>query len=63
MAHLAIGPFFKDLKANLEENLSKPSGKKISLFSGHDSTIAPILGGFRVFDMKFPRFGAMVLLV
>lgn len=42
----------------MKENLV--SGKKISVFSGHDSTIAPLLGAFRIFDDKFPAFGAMM---
>jgi hypothetical protein len=52
MAHLAIGPFMRDLKVNIEENLNVTGGKKVSVFSGHDSTVGPLLGAFKIFDNK-----------
>jgi hypothetical protein len=52
MAHLAIGPFMKDLKVNMKENLDGSAGKKLSVFSGHDSTIGPLLNAFKIFDNK-----------
>jgi hypothetical protein len=56
MAHLAIGPFMRDLKVNMEENVDKVNGKKVSVFSGHDSTIGPLLGAFQIFDSKVSLF-------
>ncbi|KAJ3283041.1 hypothetical protein HK104_010578 [Borealophlyctis nickersoniae] len=61
LARLAIGRMLKDLKTRIDAAVNGSSDAvKLALFSGHDSTVAPLLSAFRVFDKKYPTFGAMI---
>lgn len=59
LSRLAIGRFLGDLRDDLKETLFKP-GPKFRIYSGHDSTLGPLLGALKLYDGKFPPFGAMV---
>ena len=50
------------LSTKLQEpsNLSNRKAAKLVIFSGHDSTISPLLSAFRVFDRTYPGFGSLV---
>jgi hypothetical protein len=43
----------------VSENLSQ---SKMTIFSGHDSSLGPILSAMEVIPSKFPDFGSNVLL-
>ncbi|KAJ3178554.1 hypothetical protein HDU85_005161 [Gaertneriomyces sp. JEL0708] len=61
MASMAIGRVLKDLKAKIVSAVDgKPDAVKMALFSGHDSTIAPLLSAFKVFDRIYPPFASMI---
>lgn len=67
VVRLGIGRFIKELTSAMEtkvrataspEPLSDPSHSRFHIYSGHDTTIAPLLCAFRVFDEKWPPFGS-----
>lgn len=37
-----------------------PNAPKLSIFSGHDSSVGPLLSVFGVFNNRFPPFGSVV---
>ncbi|CAF3146830.1 unnamed protein product [Rotaria socialis] len=52
------------LKNYLDEktNGSKKQYQKFFIYSGHDSTIIPLALAFEIFDMRWPRYGAYIVL-
>lgn len=44
----------KELESNFEDGL------KLAVFSGHDSTIAPLLGAFQIGDGRWPPFASNI---
>ena len=63
VARLAVGRFVNEWKAMLQSVVRKEgeyAQLKLSVFSGHDSTIAPVLGVFNAGDGKWPSFGANI---
>ncbi|MDP2434181.1 MAG: histidine phosphatase family protein, partial [archaeon] len=63
LARLAIGGFVDDLMSDLEDKLARPlQPRRLALYSGHDSTLAPLLAAFRVFDDCLPPLGSVLVL-
>ncbi|KAJ3041259.1 hypothetical protein HDV00_009652 [Rhizophlyctis rosea] len=61
LARLGIGRFLKNLKDQMMDAVEGRKGKvKLGLFSGHDSTVGPVLSAFKAFDGQYPDFAAMV---
>ncbi|KAJ3052170.1 hypothetical protein HK097_006764 [Rhizophlyctis rosea] len=61
LATLAIGRMLKDVKEQIMTSVENRQGKvKLGLFSGHDSTIAPVLSALDAFGGKYPGFAAMI---
>ncbi|RKP16746.1 phosphoglycerate mutase-like protein, partial [Rozella allomycis CSF55] len=58
---LGIGRMIKDIKREID---LKRNGMnlKLSIFSCHDSSIGSLLGAFKVFDGRWPDFGASIIL-
>ncbi|KAF9426769.1 Acid phosphatase-like protein 2 [Entomortierella beljakovae] len=57
---LGMGPIAKDIKANLMN--AKANGKnRFSLYSGHDTTILPLIGMFDGSDVSWPPYASNIL--
>lgn len=53
------GPFLKKLITEQEQrkaNTLKPQGRKIFMYTGHDSTIVNILSALQVWEKQFPEY-------
>ncbi|KAI9326799.1 histidine phosphatase superfamily [Obelidium mucronatum] len=60
-----VGDLLDVLKTRVEKPLNDPYGIKLALFSGHDTTIGPLLVGLGLFNgerREWPMFGANVTL-
>ncbi|CAO3571917.1 unnamed protein product [Mortierella alpina] len=58
---LGIGPVANDIKQNLLA--AKDNGKvRFQFYSGHDTTIAPILGMLDAEDMRWPPYASNILI-
>ncbi|KAF9111233.1 hypothetical protein BGX27_005209 [Mortierella sp. AM989] len=58
---LGIGPLTKDIKQNLLN--AKADGKiRLSFYSGHDTTISPLLGLFDSLDQRWPPYASNMLI-
>lgn len=56
------GPFIKKLITEQEEKVAgtlKPAGRKIYMYTGHDSTIVNILHALNVWEKQFPTYAIM----
>ncbi|KAJ3384403.1 hypothetical protein HDU92_003593, partial [Lobulomyces angularis] len=53
----SISGLMKDLKSDLLETDRK---SKVSIYSGHDSTLGPLLSAFQAFDSKIPPFSSII---
>ncbi|TPX35249.1 hypothetical protein SmJEL517_g02253 [Synchytrium microbalum] len=63
IARLSIGRLVKDLKDKIDDNVqNNKDSVKLAVFSGHDSTVGPLLSAFRVFDGRYPPFSCMMTL-
>jgi len=64
IARLGIGRFVGELlqvfkkRCDSNSNLPQP---KLAIYSGHDSTIAPLLGAFQCFDNRWPPFASNLI--
>lgn len=62
MRRLKAGPFVtkivKEWKEKREEKL-KPAGRKIFLYTGHDSSIVNVMSGFNVWEEQLPGYAIM----
>ncbi|KAG0006896.1 hypothetical protein BGZ65_002203 [Modicella reniformis] len=57
---LGIGPFVDEIKQNLLH--AKANGKvRFSFYSGHDTTILPLLGVLDSLDMRWPPYASSIL--
>ncbi|KAF9293960.1 hypothetical protein BGZ88_004640 [Linnemannia elongata] len=57
---LGMGPLSSDIKENLLA--AKADGKvRLSFYSGHDTTILPLLGLFDAEDMRWPAYASNIL--
>jgi len=59
-SQIAIASFLKDILNSLESVHSGTSPVKFSLYSGHDSTIHPLLMAYQVWDGKWPSYASLV---
>ncbi|KAK3828178.1 MAG: histidine phosphatase superfamily [Benniella sp.] len=58
---LGIGPLVGDIKQNLL--LAKANGKvRLSSYSGHDTTLSPLLGVFDSVDVRWPPYASNMLI-
>ncbi|KAF9995734.1 hypothetical protein BGZ79_010548 [Entomortierella chlamydospora] len=58
---LGIGPLTNDIKQNLLK--AKANGKiRFSFYSGHDTTISPLLGMLDALDQRWPPYASSVLI-
>lgn len=64
MKQLKAGPFIKKLVTefkNKRDGTLKPKELKISLYTGHDSSVVNILSALSVWEQQFPTYGIMAL--
>ncbi|KAJ3080174.1 hypothetical protein HK102_003244 [Quaeritorhiza haematococci] len=57
---LSIGNLVGDIRDKFMEAIRGDKGPKLAIYSGHDSTVGPLLAAFDAFDGRFPTFGALV---
>ena len=59
---LAAGPLCRDVLAGLDAAVAAPASKPtLTLLSGHDTTVKPLLVALGVYDHKWPPFCACVV--
>lgn len=64
LKQLKAGPFIQKLITEFEnkrDGTLKPKDLKISLYTGHDSSVVNILSGLNVWEKQFPTYGIMGL--
>lgn len=64
LKQLKAGPFIKKLTTEFDNKRNgtlKPKDLKISLYTGHDSSIVNVLSGLNVWQKQFPVYGIMAL--
>lgn len=64
MKQLKAGPFIQKLVTEFEnkrDGTLKPKDLKISLYTGHDSSVVNVLAGLNVWEKQFPTYGIMAL--
>lgn len=64
MKQIKAGPFIEKLSTEFQAKHNgtlKPKGLKISLYTGHDSSVVNILAGLNVWEKQFPTYGIMAL--
>lgn len=57
---LSLGRFLPELYGKMKSVVDGESDLKMAIFSGHDSTIAPLLFAFHAFDGKYPKFASLI---
>ncbi|CAM9464044.1 unnamed protein product [Scytosiphon promiscuus] len=70
MARLSLGPFLQELLTMLgargqETGIPEagmPSTPKLAIFSGHDTTLLPILAAFQIYDNAWPPYASYISL-
>lgn len=65
MKRLKGGPFVKEIVQHfdqVESNNLNPPNRKMFMYSGHDTTVAPILHTLGVFDIKAPPYASMIII-
>jgi len=65
MRRLAIGPFLADLRdiiLSKVNNTPETKDLKFAIYSGHDSTMAPLITTFSAFDHRWPKFNSHLTL-
>ena len=58
---LAIGRFFNELLMDLDEKATR-NGKKLLIYSGHDSTLVPVMCALRIYDNQWPPYASYLTL-
>jgi len=64
MKRLKGGPFVKELVEHFDsvaDNTLSPPNRKVFMYSGHDTTVAPVLHTLGVFNMIAPPYASMVV--
>jgi hypothetical protein len=56
VCRIGMGPLFRDMLGQL----TSPTPRKAVFYSGHDTTIAPLLACVTGFDFKWPKYGSNV---
>lgn len=59
---LAIGRFVHEILRDLNAMLETSSKKKMLIYSGHDSTLVPILSALEIYDGAWPPYAAYLTL-
>lgn len=60
---LAIGRFLRELLDSLRSEMSRgEKGKKMLIYSGHDSTLVPLLCALGIFDDAWPPYASYLTL-
>jgi acid phosphatase len=65
LCRLSLGRFLGQILDTMVERLSDRDGDRsvaMAIYSGHDSTLAPILAALQVFDGKWPPFGGHIVM-
>ncbi|CAB4420824.1 unnamed protein product [Rhizophagus irregularis] len=65
MRRLAMGPFLADLRdiiLSKVNNIPEAEDLKFAIYSGHDSTLAPLIATFNAFDHRWPKFNSHLIL-
>ena len=60
-----MGPFLADLRdviLSKVNNISEKKDLKFAIYSGHDSTIGPLIIIFNAFDHRWPKFNSHLTL-
>jgi acid phosphatase len=60
VARLSIGRALGEMCQKFEDVSKGNSSLKLAIYSGHDSTLGPILGGLKVADGRWPAFGSQI---
>ena len=61
-ARLGIGTFLGELAASMDAAVSGGSDERLAIYSGHDSTIAPVLAALGVWDRRWPPYASTIIL-
>jgi hypothetical protein len=64
MKRLKGGPFVKEMVEHFDSAADKtisPPNRKVFMYSGHDTTVAPVLHTLGVFNMIAPPYASMVV--
>ncbi|XP_031620487.1 prostatic acid phosphatase-like isoform X2 [Contarinia nasturtii] len=64
LKQLKAGPFIQKLINEFQhkqDGTLKPKDLKISLYTGHDSSVVNVLSGFNVWEKQFPVYGIMAI--
>jgi hypothetical protein len=64
MKRLKGGPFVKEMVEHFDSVADKtisPPNRKVFMYSGHDTTVAPVLHSLGVFNMIAPPYASMVV--
>ena len=59
---LGIGPLLKEFLKNMQLSIDKSSPVKLRLFSGHDTTLMPLLRALGLEESFWTPFGASIIL-
>ena len=62
LARLKMHPFLQDVLARMDQVTSGKTKRRFFLYSGHDSTIDPLIVAFNVTDGSWPRYASRVIL-
>jgi len=62
LTKLGIGRLVADMVNHLQMKAQEKNSLKFVEYSGHDSTVAPILAAYEVFDHKWPPFASNIIL-
>eukprot|EP01033_Poteriospumella_lacustris_P009517 gene9517-6820_t len=58
---MAIGRFLHELLSDMSDSDSNPlKDKTMLMYSGHDSTLVPVLCALKCFDDKWPEYGSSI---
>eukprot|EP01080_Neovahlkampfia_damariscottae_P001639 gene1639-12764_t len=56
-----ISMFIKRLLSKFKNKIKKKNEKKLIIYSGHDTSIAPILGYFNLYSGEFPNYASNII--
>ncbi|KAI8904140.1 histidine phosphatase superfamily [Gorgonomyces haynaldii] len=62
VSRLAIGPFLKEWTKHLVRKANGQQAPKLAVFSGHDTTIQPLMGAMQVNRPEYPGYASNVTL-
>jgi len=64
MQKIKGGPFLKKMFDEMQQKKNgtlKPSGRKLFIYAGHDSTVVNVLSALKVWERQMPRYSSMVM--